>query len=79
MAGRFEGRRALVTGAAGGIGRSVVELLAEEGARVEGVDLREAEGVQPCDVSDAASVASAVGAASSVTGAVLVVDRGTAC
>jgi NAD(P)-dependent dehydrogenase (short-subunit alcohol dehydrogenase family) len=63
VAGRFEGRRALVTGAAGGIGRAVVELLAEESARVVGVDMREAEGVHPCDVSDADSVAAAVGAA----------------
>lgn len=63
MAGRFEGRRALVTGAAGGIGRAVVELLTEEGAEVVGVDLRETEGVQACDVSDAGSVTAAVGAA----------------
>ena len=61
--GRFEGKRALVTGAAGGIGRAVVELLSEEGAAVVGVDLREADGVQPCDVSDATSVTTAVGAA----------------
>ncbi|MCW2848266.1 MAG: NAD(P)-dependent dehydrogenase, short-chain alcohol dehydrogenase family, partial [Marmoricola sp.] len=61
---------------AGGIGRSVVELLAEEGARVEGVDLREAEGVQPCDVSDAASVATAVGAAADRLGARRAGQRG---
>ncbi len=62
MAGRFEGKRVLVTGAAGGIGRSTVELLIEEGARVVGVDLR-ADGdadVVSCDVSDAASVSTAV-------------------
>ena len=63
MVGRFEGKRALVTGAAGGIGKAVVDLLTEEGARVVGVDLREADGVQPCDVSDADSVAAAVAAA----------------
>lgn len=60
MAGRFDGKRALVTGAVGGIGRATVELLAEEGARVVGVDLREAEGVLACDVSDASSVSTAV-------------------
>jgi short-subunit dehydrogenase len=34
MAGRFEGKTALVTGASAGIGREVVRLLAGEGARV---------------------------------------------
>ena len=32
--GRFEGKVALVTGAAGGIGKAVVSLLKSEGARV---------------------------------------------
>lgn len=63
MAGRFEGKRALVTGAAGGIGRSTVELLADEGAAVVGVDLRAEEDVLACDVSDADSVTTAVAAA----------------
>jgi meso-butanediol dehydrogenase / (S,S)-butanediol dehydrogenase / diacetyl reductase len=63
---RFEGKRALVTGAAGGIGRSVVELLSAEGATVVGVDLRadaqapDAPAVHPCDVGDPASVGAAV-------------------
>jgi NAD(P)-dependent dehydrogenase (short-subunit alcohol dehydrogenase family) len=63
VAGRFEGRRVLVTGAAGGIGGATVELLAKEGAQVVGVDLREAEGVRRCDVSDPGSVAPTVAAA----------------
>jgi NAD(P)-dependent dehydrogenase (short-subunit alcohol dehydrogenase family) len=63
MTGRFEGKRALVTGAAGGVGRSTVDLLREEGAAVVGVDLRETEGVRACDVSDPSSVAAAVAAA----------------
>lgn len=63
MAGRFEGKRALVTGAAGGVGRSTVELLAEEGAAVVGVDLNATDDVVACDVSDEASVASAVATA----------------
>ena len=63
MTGRFEGKRALVTGAAGGVGRSTVDLLREEGAAVVGVDLRETEDVRACDVSDPASVTAAVAAA----------------
>ncbi len=51
---RFEGRRALVTGAASGIGRATAERLAAEGARV---------GVLDVDGDAAAAVASALGAA----------------
>jgi NAD(P)-dependent dehydrogenase (short-subunit alcohol dehydrogenase family) len=68
VTGRFEGKRALVSGAAGGIGRATVELLAEEGAAVVGVDLREAHGVRSCDVSDPASVRAAVEAAADELG-----------
>ncbi|WP_370248984.1 SDR family NAD(P)-dependent oxidoreductase [Nocardioides sp.] len=57
---RFEGKRALVTGAAGGIGRSTAELLREEGAAVVGLDLRAEDDVVACDVGDADSVAAAV-------------------
>ena len=63
MAGRFEGKRALVTGAAGGVGRAAVELLAGEGASVVGVDLNVGEEVLCCDVSDEASVRAAVATA----------------
>ncbi len=68
MGARFEGKRVLVTGAAGGIGRATVDLLTEEGARVVGLDLREGDGVLACDVSDADSVATAVGAATAQLG-----------
>jgi NAD(P)-dependent dehydrogenase (short-subunit alcohol dehydrogenase family) len=63
VAGRFEGKRALVTGAAGGVGRAAVELLAGEGAAVVGVDLNPSEGVLACDVSDETSVRAAVATA----------------
>jgi NAD(P)-dependent dehydrogenase (short-subunit alcohol dehydrogenase family) len=42
MAGRVEGKRAIVTGAAAGIGRSTAELLAREGASVLIADIDEA-------------------------------------
>lgn len=42
MSQRFEGKVALVTGAAGGIGRATVVRLAGEGARVVATDLKDA-------------------------------------
>lgn len=39
MAGRFEGKVAVITGAAGGIGRAAARRFAEEGANVVAVDL----------------------------------------
>jgi meso-butanediol dehydrogenase/(S,S)-butanediol dehydrogenase/diacetyl reductase len=60
---RFEGKRALVTGASGGIGGSTVELLQDEGATVVGLDLRATGTVLACDVSDEESVRAAVGQA----------------
>ena len=41
---RFEGRTAIVTGAARGIGRAIAERLAGEGARVMIADIDEAAG-----------------------------------
>ena len=41
MAGRLEGKRAIVTGAASGIGRASARLFAAEGARVVAVDVDE--------------------------------------
>lgn len=60
MSRRFEGKRALVTGAAGGVGRATIELLAGEGAAVVGLDLNPGEDVLACDVSDETSVRAAV-------------------
>lgn len=67
---RFEGKYAIVTGAASGIGRATAARLAEEGARVLLLD-RNAEALaeaapagehltRACDVSDEAQVAEAV-------------------
>ena len=74
MAGSMEGRVALVTGAASGIGRAAVRRLAVEGARVAAVDLdlagaeaalaeAGADGVAlRCDVTSEREVAAAVAA-----------------
>jgi len=57
MAARFEGKRALVTGAAGGIGAALVAMLRAEGVRVAASDREvsglEAEAHLPGDLLDA--------------------------
>lgn len=62
----LQGRTAIVTGGASGIGRACVELLEQEGVRVACWDIRASEqqrksgGVIECDVSDTASIAAAM-------------------
>ena len=51
---------ALVTGAAGGIGAATVTRLRDDGFVVAGFDVRPGDGVEMLDVTDAASVESAV-------------------
>jgi len=75
VTGRFDGRVALVTGAAGGLGRASAERLSSEGASVVLVDLDGAKAqavadglagetlVIEADISDEASVAAAIDAA----------------
>ncbi len=77
----LSGVRAVVTGAAGGIGSALVTALAQQGARVHGLDILDvatAEGDDRvtgvrCDVTDAAAVADALAGAASPQGAIDVV------
>ena len=57
---RFDGRVALVSGAASGIGAAVASRLTEEGAQVVGCDIDGSTGSVLCDVTDEDSCASAV-------------------
>lgn len=63
MSGRLQGKRAVITAAAQGIGRASAELFAREGAQVIATDLDEARlaGLEGCtlrklDVTDAAAI-----------------------
>jgi NAD(P)-dependent dehydrogenase (short-subunit alcohol dehydrogenase family) len=67
MSGKLEGRAAIVTGAARGIGRAIVQRLTADGAQVAALDMNVEEARQSggamaiqCNVTDAASVAAAM-------------------
>jgi 3-oxoacyl-[acyl-carrier protein] reductase len=56
----LKGRAAVVTGAAGTMGRAVATALAADGLRVVGLDIKAAKGCVVCDISDPAAVARVV-------------------
>jgi NAD(P)-dependent dehydrogenase (short-subunit alcohol dehydrogenase family) len=86
QSGRLAGKRAIVTGAAGGIGRAVVEAFLGEGASVVAMDLAaplgrlaDIEGLvtAPCDLSDRSAIVPAVeGAATALGGLDILVAAG---
>jgi 3-oxoacyl-[acyl-carrier protein] reductase len=57
---KLNGKTAVVTGAAGTMGRAVVKALAADGLRVVGLDVRPARGCVVCDIADPAAVARTV-------------------
>ena len=63
---RYKGTRALVTGAASGMGAATASILAELGAEVHGLDIQEGdaslEHFHLCDLSDPAAVDAVVDA-----------------
>ncbi|MGE3871999.1 MAG: SDR family NAD(P)-dependent oxidoreductase [Parvibaculaceae bacterium] len=63
----LEGRRVLVTGAAGGIGMAITQSLERHGAEVIRTDKRAAPGILPLDVTDEDAVARGFDTAGRIT------------
>jgi meso-butanediol dehydrogenase/(S,S)-butanediol dehydrogenase/diacetyl reductase len=57
---RFTGKRVLVTGAAGGVGKQTCELFRAEGARVIGVDVVPVDGIVEGNLADPESITAVV-------------------
>lgn len=93
MAGELAGKVAVITGAAGGIGRATAELFVAEGARVVIADVADAAGEElaarlgdaavfsHCDVSSEADIEAAIALAASRFGAIDVMfnNAGISC
>jgi len=57
----LKGKIAVVSGAAGSMGRAVVDALAQDGIRTIGIDVKPSKGGIVCDIGDPAAVAKAIG------------------
>jgi NAD(P)-dependent dehydrogenase (short-subunit alcohol dehydrogenase family) len=75
---RLNGKVAIVTGAAGDIGRAIVHRFVKEGADVLGVDIS-LSGAERCDVSDAESAAASVKTAVEKFGRLHILVNNAAC
>jgi NAD(P)-dependent dehydrogenase (short-subunit alcohol dehydrogenase family) len=62
----LKGRRALVTGAASGIGSSIVERLKREGVGVVATDIHPGNGIEVADLTDAEDVERLAGSVSAI-------------
>lgn len=70
MRRRLAGKRVVITGALGGIGRAAVIALRAEGAIVYGIDLSPAEDVDAADVADREAITAAIERASDRLGGI---------
>lgn len=70
MVNSLAGRRAIVTGAASGIGLAVARALRDEGARVIGLDLTSGPDILPCDLAEEAQLTRAVAEVATLLGGI---------